>query len=197
MLLQCIRILCLSISCRRSKYTSNYFPSCSILPYWKVQFRNHGYGHTFVTPLYCSNQSLRVAFPEFPCNRKAIKPLVHLFIKFFCETQKFVSLISITVEVLFCIRELELAFRRVKFFLQVFTTDFNSFRRGKYKVIRGLVSEELHKNYSFRCSGQLASLPFFCYWRVLIKTVSDDVKIPYLNDFPLILICMLILGTVF
>ena len=171
MLLQYIRIICLSISCRRSKYTSNYFPSCSILPYWKVQFRNHGYGHTFVTPLYCSNQSLRVAFPECPCNRRAI----HLLIKFFCETQKFVSLLSITVEVLFCIRDLELAFRRVKFFLQVFTTDFNS----------------------FRCSGQLASLPFFCYWRVLIKSVNDDVKIPYLKDFPLILICMLILGTVF
>ena len=184
MLLQYIRIICLSISCRRSKYTSNYFPSCSILPYWKVQFRNHGYGHTFVTPLYCSNQSLRVAFPECPCNRNAI-------------SSSFVFLLSITVEILFCIRDLELAFRRVKFFLQVFTTDFNSFRSGKYKVIRSLVSEESYENYSFRCSGQLASLPFFCYWRVLIKTVSDDVKIPYLNDFPLILICMLIIGTVF
>ena len=77
MLLQYIRIICLSISCRRSKYTSNYFPSCSILPYWKVQFRNHGYGHTSVTPLYCSNQSLRVAFPECPCNRKAISSSPH------------------------------------------------------------------------------------------------------------------------
>ena len=193
MLLQYIRIICLSISCRRSKYTSNYFPSCSILPYWKVQFRNHGYGHTSVTPLYCSNQSLRVAFPECPCNRRAI----HLLIKFFCETQKFVSLLSITVEVLFCIRDLKLAFRRVKFFLQVFTTDFNSFRRGKYKVIRSLVSVESYENYSFRCSGQLASLPFFCYWRVSIKTVNHDVKIPYLNYFPLILTFMLIIGTVF
>ena len=72
MRLQYIRIICLSISCRRSKYTSKYFPSCSVLPYWKVQVRNHGYGHTFVTPLYCSNQSLRVAFPECPCNCNAI-----------------------------------------------------------------------------------------------------------------------------
>ena len=65
------------------------------------------------------------------------------------------------MEVLFCIRDLELAFRRVKFFLQVFTTDFNSFRRGKYKVIRSLVSVESYENYSFRCSGQLASLLLF------------------------------------
>ena len=197
MLLQYIRIICLSISCRRSKYTSNYFPSCSILPYWKVQFRNHGYGHTFVTPLYCSNQSLRVAFPECPCNRNAISSSSHQILKWNAEVPLFVFLLSITVEILFCIRDLELAFRRVKFFLQVFTTDFNSFRRGKYKVIRSLVSEESHENYSFRCSGQLASLPFFCYWCVLIKSVNDDVKIPCLNDFPLILIFMLILGTVF
>ena len=165
MLLQYIRIICLSISCRRSKYTSNYFPSCSILPYWKVQFRNHGYGHTFVTPLHCSNQSLRLAFPECPCNRNAISSSSshHLLIKFLSGTQKFVFLLSITVEILFCIQDLELAFRRVKFFLQVFTTDFNSFRTGKYKVIRSLVSEESYENYSFRCSGQLASLLFFCY----------------------------------
>ena len=163
MFLQYIRIICLSISCRRRKYTSNYFPFCSILPYWKVQFRNHGYGHTFVTPLHCSNQSLRVAFPECPCNRNAISSSSshHLLIKFLSGTQKFVFLLSITVEILFCIQDLELAFRRVKFFLQVFTTVFNSFRRGKYKVIRSLVSEESYKNYSFRCSGQLASLLFF------------------------------------
>ena len=83
MLLQYICIICLSISCRRSKYTSNYFPSCSILPYWKVQFRNYGYGHTSVTPLYCPNQSLRLAFPECPCNYK----LVHLYFVLPCETQ--------------------------------------------------------------------------------------------------------------
>ena len=158
MLLQYIRIICLSISCRRSKYTSNYFPSCSILPYWKVQFRNHGYGHTSVTPLYYSNQSLRVAFPECPCNRK----LVLLHLKFPCETQMpCFSPSSSRIRVLFCIRSLELAFRRVEFFWQVFTTDFNSFRRGKYKVVRSLISEESCENYSFRCSGQLASFFFF------------------------------------
>ena len=110
--------------------------------------------HLFIAPIR--------ACVQLSQNAPAIvKPLVHLLIKFFCETQKFVSLLSITVEVLFCIRDLELAFRRVKFFLQVFTTDFNSFRRGKYKVIRSLVSVESYENYSFRCSGQLASLLLF------------------------------------
>ena len=159
MLLQYIRIICLSISCRRSKYTSNYFPSWGILPYWKFQFRNHGYGHTSVTPLYYSNQSLCVAFPECPGNRK----LVHLHFKFPCETQMPCFLLPVAVRVLFCIRNLELAFRRVEFFLQVFTTDFNSFKRGKYKEVRSLVSEESCENYSFRFSGQLASFFFFFF----------------------------------
>ena len=133
MLLQYIRIICLSISCRRSKYTSNYFPSCSILPYWKVQFRNHGYGHTSVTPLYCSNQSLRVAFPECPSDRKALSSwLTNSSLNFFhVKLKRFVLLLPVAVKVLFCIGDLELAFRRVEFFLQVFTTDFNSFSRGK------------------------------------------------------------------
>ena len=76
--------------------------------------------------------------------------------------------------VLFCIGDLELAFRRVEFFLQVFTTDFNSFSRGKYKEVRSLVSEESYENYPFRCFGQLAFLAslffvfvlfcfFYCY----------------------------------
>ena len=73
-----------------------------------------------------------------------------------------VLLLPVAVRVLFCIRNLELAFRRVEFFLQVFTTDFNSFRRGKYKEVRSLISEESCENYSFRCSGQLAS--FFFFW---------------------------------
>ena len=156
LLLQCIRIICLSISCRRSKYTSNYFPSCSILPYWKVQFRNHGYGHTSVTPLYCSNQSLQVAFPECLCNRQNHQ--VTCASNFHVKSRYFVLHFSITVKVLFCTEDLQLAFRRVKFFLQVLTTNFNSFRRGKYKVVRSLVSDESYENYSFRCSGQLASL---------------------------------------
>ena len=191
MLLQYIRIICLSISCRRSKYTSNYFLSWSILPYWKFQFRNHGYGHTSVTPLCCPNQSLGVAFPECPCNRK----LVLLHLKFPCETCP-VFLLPVAVRVLFCIRNLELAFRRVGFFLQVFTTDINSFRRGKYKEVRSLISEESCENYSFRCSGQLTSFFFLCDWRVLINTVNDDDKSCYLNDLPLIPIYMGIPGTV-
>ena len=97
---------------------------------------------------------------------QAKSELVHHLIKFLSGTQKFVFLLSITVEILFCIRDLELAFRRVKFFLQVFTTDFNSFRNGKYKVICSLVSEESYENYFFRFSGQLASLPFLLLTRI-------------------------------
>ena len=164
MLLQYIRIICLSISGRRSKYTSNYFPSCSILPYWKVQFRNHGYGHTSVTPLYCPNQSLCVAFPEYPCNYK----LVHLHFKFPSGTQmpRFSPSSSRKSSILYSKSWASLSW---EFFFQVFTTDFNSFRRGKNKEVRRLVSEESCENYSFRCSGQLASL-FFCDWRVLTMT---------------------------
>ena len=77
------------------------------------------------------------------------------------KRKRCVPLPPVAVKVLFCIGDLELAFRRVKFFLQVFTTDFNSFRRGKYKVVRSLVSEESYENYFFRCSGLLASLLLF------------------------------------
>ena len=120
--------------------------------------------HLFIAPIR--------ACVQLSQNAPAIvTPLVHhLLIKFLSGTQKFVFLLSITVEILFCIRDLELAFRRVKFFLQVFTTDFNSFRRGKYKVIRSLVSEESYENYFFRCSGQLASLPFF----LLLTRIDKD-----------------------
>ena len=44
---------------------------------------------------------------------------------------------------------LVLTFRSVEFFLKVFMTDFNSFKRGKYKEVRSLVSEEASENYSF------------------------------------------------
>ena len=42
-----------------------------------------------------------------------------------------------------------LAFCSVEFFLQVCMIDFNSFRRGEFKVVRSLVSEESHENYPF------------------------------------------------
>ena len=35
----------------------------------KVHFSNHGYEHTSVTPPDCSNESLRLAFPECIRNR--------------------------------------------------------------------------------------------------------------------------------
>ena len=77
----------------------------------------------------------------------------------------FVLLLPVAVKVLFCIGDLELAFRRVEFFLQVFTTDFNSFSRGKYKEVRSLVSEELYENYPCRCFGQPFS-PFFFFFLI-------------------------------
>ena len=49
------------------------------------------------------------------------------------------------VKVLFCIGDLVLASRWLEFFLQVFITNFNSFRRGKYKVVRSLISEESYE----------------------------------------------------
>ena len=103
------------------------------------------------------------------------------------KRKRCVPLPPVAVKVLFCIGDLELAFRRVKFFLQVFRTDFNSFSRGKYKEVRSLVSEEWYENYLFRCFGQLAFLAslffvfflffFYCYGRLLMKTVNDDGKI--------------------
>ena len=74
------------------------------------------------------------------------------------KLKRFVLLLPVAVKVLFCIGDLELAFRRVEFFLQVFTTDFNSFSRGKYKEVRSLVSEELYENYPCRCFGKSAFL---------------------------------------
>ena len=42
-----------------------------------------------------------------------------------------------------------LAFRRMEFSLASLDDRFNSFRRGKCKVVRSLVSEESYVNYSF------------------------------------------------
>ena len=83
------------------------------------------------------------------------------------KRKRFVLLLPVAVKVLFCIGDLELAFRRVEFFLQVFTTDFNSFSTGKYKVIRSSVSEESYENYPFRCFGQLAFLASFLFFFIV------------------------------
>ena len=92
------------------------------------------------------------------------------------KRKRFVLLLPVAVKVLFCIGDLELAFRRVEFFLQVFTTDFNSFSRGKYKEVRSLVSEELYENYPCRCFGQLTFLAFFYFFNLfflLLLTLID------------------------
>ena len=87
------------------------------------------------------------------------------------KLKRFVLLLPVAVKVLFCIGDLELAFRRVEFFLQVFTTDFNSFSTGKYKVIRSSVSEESYENYPFRCFGQLAFLASFLFFFFIVTDV--------------------------
>ena len=61
----------------------------------------------------------------------------------------------------------------MEFFLQVFTTDFNSFSTGKYKVIRSSVGEESYENYPFRCFGQLAFLASFLFFFLLLLTCID------------------------
>ena len=59
-----------------------------------------------------------------------------------------VFLLLLTLKVLIYIGDLVPAFRRAEFFLQVFMADFNSFRRGKYKVVDSFVSEESYEKYS-------------------------------------------------
>ena len=90
------------------------------------------------------------------------------------KRKRFVLLLPVAVKVLFCIGDIELAFRRVEFFLQVFTTDFNSFSRGKYKEVRSLVSEELYENYPCRCFGQPFSPFFFFFFDLLFFFIVTD-----------------------
>ena len=60
--------------------------------------------------------------------------------------------------------DLMLAFFTVEFFLQVYMTDFNSFRRGEFKEVRSLVNEESYGNYPFvalvSCSQPLSLLGY-------------------------------------
>ena len=57
-----------------------------------------------------------------------------------------------------------LAFCGVEFFLQVYMTVFNSFRRGEFKVVRSLVYEESYGNDPFvalvSCSQPLSLLGY-------------------------------------
>ena len=66
---------------------------------------------------------------------------------------------------------LVLTFRSVEFFLQVFMTDFNSFKRGKYKEVRSLVSEEASENYSF---VSLVSLSRFSFFPLPLTRIDKD-----------------------
>ena len=60
--------------------------------------------------------------------------------------------------------DLMLAFCGVEFFLQVYMTNCNSFRRGEFKVVRSLVYEDSYGNYPFvalvSCSQPLSLLGY-------------------------------------
>ena len=88
--------------------------------------------------------------------------------------KRFVLLLPVAVKVLFCIGDLELAFRRVEFFLQVFTTDFNSFSRGKYKEVRSLVSEELYKIIPVVALVSWPFSPLLFFFLLLLTLIDKD-----------------------
>ena len=150
MLLQYIRIICLSISCRRSKYTSNYFPSCSIPPQRLEEF-------IFVTMVMDTPPSHLLIAPMRVCVyfprmlKKSSSPKFVFTSKFACKPRMLCisSSINRKMSILYWRSCASLGGGGWSFFLQVLTTDFNSFRRGKCKVVRSLVSQESYENYSF------------------------------------------------
>ena len=74
--------------------------------------------------------------------------LIHNFTSNFpVKRKRIVFLHLLAVKVLSYTGYLVSAFRRVEFFSQVFMTDFHSFRRGKYQVIRSFVREESYEKY--------------------------------------------------
>ena len=74
--------------------------------------------------------------------------LIHNFTSnFHVKRKRIVFLHLLAVKVLSYTGYLVPAFRRVEFFSQVFMTDFHSFRRGKYQVIRSFVREESYEKY--------------------------------------------------
>ena len=85
--------------------------------------------------------------------------LIHNFTSnFHVKRRRVVFLLLLAVKVLSYTGYLVPAFRRVEFFSQVFMTDFHSFRRGKYQVIRSFVPEENIWIVFHSCFCQLASL---------------------------------------
>ena len=130
LLLQYIRVKCLSIRCSRSKYTSCYFPSCSIPPRRLKKFISVTMvmgtppSHLYIAPMRASvklSQNARAI-----ANHKIIS-IPNFHVKRICV----VFLLLLAVKVLSDIGYLVLAFRRVEFFLRVFMTDFHSCRKGK------------------------------------------------------------------
>ena len=130
LLLQYIRVKCLSIRCSRSKYTSCYFPSCSILTRRLKKFisitmvMNTPPSHLYIAPMRACVQLSQNA--QAIANQKFT-----LMSNFHVKRRWVVFFLLLAVKVLSDIGYLVLAFRRVEFFLQVFMTDFHSFRKGK------------------------------------------------------------------
>ena len=130
LLLQYIRVKCLSIRCSRSKYTSCYFPSCSIPPRRLKKFISVTMvmgtppSHLYIAPMRAS--------VKLSQNAQAIANHKFIFISnFHVKRRCVVFLLLLAVKVLSDIGYLVLAFRRVEFFLQVFMTDFHACRKGK------------------------------------------------------------------
>ena len=165
-------------------HTGNHFPSGSISP------------RSFVTKVmtHLRHTSLLLQWElAFSFPRMLQQSSRHKFIfttDFWVKRRCFVFLFPLAVKVLFCMGDLMLAFCSVEVFLRVCMIDFNSFRRGEFKVVRSLVSEESYEKLSLRSFGQLQSASLvsrLCYWRVLIRTVNDVEKNSYLSDLPLLL----------
>ena len=127
------------------------------------------------------------------------QPLIRHFTSNFHVQRRCVAFpLLLAVKVLPYIGYLVPASRRAEFYLQVFMTDFHSFRRGKYQVIRSFVREEAYEKYSIVAFVSQPIAPrFYYYCRVLIKTVNDEYKNCYLSYMLLMLICFLILGPYF
>ena len=139
-------------------HTGNHFPSGSISP------------RSFVTKVmtHLRHTSLLLQWElAFSFPRMLQQSSRHKFIfttDFWVKRRCFVFLLPLAVKVLFCMGDLMLAFCGVEFFLQVYMTVFNSFRRGEFKIVCSLVYEESYGNYPFvalvSCSQHLSLLGY-------------------------------------